>query len=206
MKNKLTKLDAIRGFTALYVVFHHSFFSENFIIANYNLSFLFKFGQEAVIVFFLISGFVIGYSFENSENKSFWSYFQKRFYRIYIPLCIIMITQYTILSVENGMLINPQWLQLSGNIFMLQDVATLKPNVICSPYLGNYPLWSLSYEWWFYMSFYMVYKMTSKIQYLKLQRTSANIALALCRWTQKLSALAKNHLQLKWDIDSALDY
>ena len=45
MKSKLVKLDAIRGFSALYVVFHHSFFSESFQIGHFNLSFLFKFGQ-----------------------------------------------------------------------------------------------------------------------------------------------------------------
>ena len=45
-----------------------------------------------------------------------------------------------------------------GNILMLQDVKSLKLNVIVSPFLGNIPLWSLAYEWWFYMLFYLVYK------------------------------------------------
>src|SRR5450432_1536192 len=168
MRNKLTKLDAIRGFAALYVVFYHSFFSESFIIGDHNLSFLFKFGQEAVILFFLMSGFVIEYSFEISKDKSFWSYFQKRFYRIYIPLGIVMITQYVMLSVKNGGLVNPEWLQLGGNIFMLQDVSGLKPNVICNPYLGNSPLWSLSYEWWFYMSFYLFFRILSRLRFNEL--------------------------------------
>jgi peptidoglycan/LPS O-acetylase OafA/YrhL len=40
---------------------------------------------------------------------------------------------------------------------MLQDVISLKPNVISAVYMGNGVLWSLSYEWWFYMllSFYL---------------------------------------------------
>jgi hypothetical protein len=39
---------------------------------------------------------------------------------------------------------------------MLQDVISLKPNVISAVYMGNGVLWS-SYEWWFYMllSFYL---------------------------------------------------
>jgi len=162
MKNKLNKLEAIRGIAALYVVFHHSFFSEDFKILGHNLSFLFKFGQEAVILFFLMSGFVIGYSFDRSKDKSFESYFQKRFYRIFIPLIFVIVTHYLILSYQKGFFINPQWVQLFGNLLMLQDISALKPNVICDPYLGNSPLWSLSYEWWFYMSFYFIYAIFKK--------------------------------------------
>ena len=41
---------------------------------------------------------------------------------------------------------------------MLQDVASLKPNVIVEPYMGNTPLWSLAYEWWFYMLYFPLKK------------------------------------------------
>jgi len=41
---------------------------------------------------------------------------------------------------------------------MLQDNADKKPNVICEPFLGNDPLWSLSYEWWFYLLFFIIAK------------------------------------------------
>jgi peptidoglycan/LPS O-acetylase OafA/YrhL len=44
---------------------------------------------------------------------------------------------------------------------MLQDTFSLKPRVICIPFLGNTPLWSLSYEWWFYMLFYFFTKQFS---------------------------------------------
>jgi peptidoglycan/LPS O-acetylase OafA/YrhL len=165
MKNKLEKLEAIRGLAALYVVFHHSFFSDSFKIFNINFAFLFKFGQEAVILFFLMSGFVIGYSFENSRDKSFWSYFQKRFYRIFIPLIIVFITHYAIKCFQSGGFFPVNWTQLIGNLFMLQDVGALKPNVIVEPFLGNSPLWSLSYEWWFYMSFFLFYILFAKFRY-----------------------------------------
>ncbi len=36
---------------------------------------------------------------------------------------------------------------------MLQDVAALKRGVWVNTYQDNTPLWSLSYEWWFYMLF-----------------------------------------------------
>ena len=35
----------------------------------------------------------------------------------------------------------------------LQDEASLKPGVLMAPFLGNSPLWSLSYELWFYAAF-----------------------------------------------------
>ena len=36
---------------------------------------------------------------------------------------------------------------------MLQDVSALKRGVWFDTYYGNSPLWSLSYEWWFYVIF-----------------------------------------------------
>ena len=163
MQNKLIKLEALRGFAALYVVLHHSI--HNFQIAGLNLSFLFRFGQEAVILFFVLSGFVIEYSYSKSKDKSFKTYFLKRFLRIYIPLLCVFITHYAILSFENKL--NMNWQDLFCNLLMLQDVDTLKPNVISPTFLGNNPLWSLSYEWWFYMLFFpLSYYFKSKSSYI----------------------------------------
>ena len=36
---------------------------------------------------------------------------------------------------------------------MLQDFSSAKPGVAVSPFEGNAPLWSLSYEWTFYLLF-----------------------------------------------------
>jgi peptidoglycan/LPS O-acetylase OafA/YrhL len=150
MNNKLIKLEAIRGFAALYVVFHHTI--HQFRILNFDLSFLFRFGQEAVILFFILSGFVIEYSYSKGKDKSFKTYFLKRFLRIYIPLFFVFITHFIIKSINTE--VNIDWRILFGNIFMLQDVGSLKPNVIVPTFLGNSPLWSLSYEWWFYMLYF----------------------------------------------------
>jgi len=153
--NKLSKLEAIRGFAAIYVVLHHNF-SYELIIAGINFSFLFRFGQEAVILFFILSGFVIQYSFINSNNKSFFSFFLKRWLRIYVPLICVFICNFYLLTINNQNLINSDYKILLGNLLMLQDASFLKPNVICDSFLGNTPLWSLSYEWWFYMIFFLI--------------------------------------------------
>lgn len=152
---KLAKLEALRGAAAFYVLLGHTF-SNRLIIGGKDLSILMDFGQEAVILFFILSGFVIQYSFERSKDKSFRVFFSKRFFRIYIPLVIVFLTNYILACFQRGGMFNPDWLELMGNLFMLQDAEALKPNVICSFFLGNSPLWSLSYEWWFYMLFFLV--------------------------------------------------
>ena len=39
---------------------------------------------------------------------------------------------------------------------MLQDWEKVKPGVLAEAYMGNTPLWSLSYEWWFYMLYFPI--------------------------------------------------
>jgi peptidoglycan/LPS O-acetylase OafA/YrhL len=45
--------------------------------------------------------------------------------------------------------------QLIGNLLMLQDFETGKPNIIIPPLFSS-ALWSLHYEWWFYMLYFPV--------------------------------------------------
>ncbi|SDX07854.1 Peptidoglycan/LPS O-acetylase OafA/YrhL, contains acyltransferase and SGNH-hydrolase domains [Lutibacter oricola] len=159
--NKLKKLEAIRGFSALYVVLFHML-PQKIYFLGINVGILFRFGSEAVILFFVLSGFVIKYSWEKSTDKSFHSYFIRRFIRIYIPLFFIFLIGYLLKCYSEGALANPEWKTLLGNIFMLQDVISLKPNVVSPTYMGNGLLWSLSYEWWFYMLFIFLTKKISK--------------------------------------------
>ena len=161
MTNKLIKLESLRGFAALYVVLYH-LFGSGLILFGLNFTFLFKFGQEAVILFFILSGFVINYSFEKSKDKSFKLYFSKRFFRIFIPLIIVFITNYLLLSLNNKDWVTVDWKNLIGNLFMLQDISISKPAVLFDSFLDNLPLWSLSYEWWFYILFFIFFKIFKK--------------------------------------------
>jgi peptidoglycan/LPS O-acetylase OafA/YrhL len=166
MKSRLEKLEAVRGFAALYVVFFHVLPQKIFLF-GINVGTIFRFGPEAVIVFFVLSGFVIKYTYEKSKDKSFRFYFIRRFIRLYIPLFFIFLLGYLIKCYSEGALANPEWGTLFGNIFMLQDVISQKPNVISAAYMGNGVLWSLSYEWWFYMLFFLL---ASKISSDKLNK------------------------------------
>ena len=154
-RDKLYKLEAVRGLAAVYVVVHHTV-PNHIIFLGQDIGRLARFGQEAVILFFLLSGFVIQLSFLKSRDKSFTGYFLKRFYRIYIPLLVVFAIGYLSKSFNAGFLVDPQWGNMLGNLLMLQDWIDAKPNVIVGPYLSNGPLWSLAYEWWFYMLFFPV--------------------------------------------------
>ncbi len=155
--NRLEKLEAVRGFAALYVVLFHTL-PQKIYLGSINIGAIFRFGPEAVIVFFALSGFVIKYTYEKSKDKSFKYYFIRRFIRLYIPLLFIFLLGYLLKCYADGKLTSPDWPTLFGNLFMLQDVISQKPNVVTGAYMGNGVLWSLSYEWWFYMLFFVLRK------------------------------------------------
>jgi len=83
-RRRLWQLEAVRGIAALYVLLYHT--SNNYLGLNHAIWALpFRFGLEAVLVFFVLSGFVISYSHPGSVDKadSFRNYFIKRLRRIY---------------------------------------------------------------------------------------------------------------------------
>lgn len=157
----LNKLDGIRGMAACYVVLQHFIAGIESIPDSIKKSF-FSFGQEAVMVFFLLSGFVICWSVNSLPNLTFKSYFIRRFRRIYFPFFIALALS-SIIAYLNGDLFQHFSLEnFIGNLFMLQDFSLVKPGTWFKPFLSNYPLWSLSYEWWFYILFFPCYYILPK--------------------------------------------
>ena len=65
------------------------------------------------------------------------------------------------------------------NICMLQDLSTGKPSTWIEPFMGNTPLWSLSYEWWFYILFIPVYFYISKKNQFVVVALSSSISLLI---------------------------
>ncbi|WP_018610870.1 acyltransferase family protein [Segetibacter koreensis] len=153
---KIEKLEAIRGFVAIYIVLHHIVAFNHLQNEHLVLKLIFMHPQEAVLLFFLLSGFVIYLSAANSKNLSFYKYIKKRFVRIY-PITLAALAISTIIFLINGGRLTFFDLKvLAGNIFMLQD-DQLQPGYIVPAYLKNFPLWSLSYEWWFYVMFFPLF-------------------------------------------------
>lgn len=147
---KLNELESLRGFAAAYVFLHHAQLAPNGGAGR-----LLYFGQEAVILFFLLSGFVIFYSTSSARAApvDLKTYLLHRTRRIFPLVFIALAAAYASASFAAGALVDPRWGNLLLNILMLQDMASLKPGVWANVYQGNSPLWSLSYEWWFYMLF-----------------------------------------------------
>ena len=146
-------LDALRFIAAFMVLLSHarnSFFpafgdlpAEQQNIFSMAFTMFCRMGHEAVIVFFVLSGFLVGgRGFERIQDGSMnvSSYAIDRFARICPPL-LAAILFYYITS-----LVIPEtpysWSTAIGNLFSLQG--------ICCKSLVS-PFWSLSYEVWFYI-------------------------------------------------------
>lgn len=175
-------LNFLRWLSALMVVIGHL---RSFLFVEYNLVenktvfiklfyFITGFGHQAVIVFFVISGYLVGgavlkkYKNNQLNQQYIKEYFIKRFTRIYIVLIPALFIGYVLdyygninfsdlytnayhISAMNFNAIgNDNFLTLIGNILNVQTIFV--------PTLGtNGPLWSLSNEWSYYILFILLF-------------------------------------------------
>jgi len=188
-------LNGIRGLAALYVLVGHARwllwegYSGGYLEhpETYNwftkiLVYIFSIfgkGHVAVILFFVLSGFVIHYSsIRQHKNKiDLPDYFKRRFLRIYPPLifCMLLtlILDFTgkyvfgysiyfqrtpVLLINSNITTDLNWVTAIGNLMMVQNVYT-------HVWGTNGPLWSLMYEWWFYMLYPVIYYLYKKNKY-----------------------------------------
>lgn len=125
-------------------------------------SFIAGFAHPAVIVFFVLSGYLVGGSLCADVQKgrhTFKEYFIKRVVRLSLVLFPALIVSFVL--TRSGEYIFPQVYStkqtesldvgaFSCNIIFLQ-------NVFCVRYAGNDSLWSLFNEFWYYILFYLFY-------------------------------------------------
>jgi peptidoglycan/LPS O-acetylase OafA/YrhL len=112
-ETRIHSLDSIRGIAAIIVVFFHSIVSFPTIYDAQNLnthgSWLLKLftytplhllwaGHEAVLLFFVLSGFVLSLPFIRGNAPNYKNYAIKRFCRIYIPYIIIMLIYMVVIT------------------------------------------------------------------------------------------------------------
>ena len=181
-------LDVLRGLAALYVLVGHAKwllwegYTEGYKTHPELYSVIdkvqvfgftaFSFGHQAVMLFFVLSGFVIHYSSYNQTIRfgsfSIRTYVWKRIKRIYPPFLLAILLTFLLdnigknqgysiyTSTTNFPIINESifsdlsWQTLLGNICMLQKLVT-------RVWGSNGPLWSLMYEWWFYILYILVF-------------------------------------------------
>lgn len=144
-------LDAVRGLAALEVVAHH-LVSVNAYGGPVVLRDVFAFGQEAVMVFFLLSGFVV-YANEFDRRGGVGAYLFRRLRRIYPPLVLALVLSIGVAAADRDLVAEFHPGQVLGTLVALQDNGALKPGVIVDPPFHNLALWSLSYEIAFYLVF-----------------------------------------------------
>ncbi len=179
----LAVLDALRGLAALYVMLGHAFHlliqtgsgpgtGSASLLAQEIGTGVFRWGHEAVLLFFLISGFCIHYRQARGlrtgmvGSSTLWSWFDvqayglRRFRRLFPPLALALAA--TAVFDAIGHRVNPDYyagayvtvtehLQapsysattLLGNLFFQASFAV-------PPFGMNGPLWSLAFEFWFY--------------------------------------------------------
>ena len=148
--SRLDALESMRGCAATYVFAHHI---VHFYLTNRALKRVFVFGQLSVMLFFVMSGFVIYYStFGRGRRQGFGDYLLRRFRRIYPLFLIALAVTYLCRCLVVGHPFVPDLSSLAGNLAMLQDHD--RPGNWFAPFLDNDPLWSLSYEWTFYLAFF----------------------------------------------------
>ncbi len=140
----------------------------------------------AVLVFFLLSGFVISYSISEKQARSpgygFTDYFADRFARIFsafVPALVFVLA----LDVLSAWL-RPEAYRFAGaldaptffaNLVMLQDFPywSLLTESCCTSFGSARPFWSVAIEWWLYMFFGFV------VLVLARQPSPRNIAITL---------------------------
>lgn len=131
---------------------------------------LFKYGHEAVLFFFVLSGFVIHLRYARQlaapvggEVHFGWKEFVwRRVRRLYPPLLAAILLSFCLDSLGKSLgfpiyFQNTLYANINANIAPHLDLGTLGGNLafLMQTYVPAFgtdgPLWSLKYEWWFYM-------------------------------------------------------
>ncbi len=164
-------LDLTRLTAALLVFFHHA----QQILKDSWLSPVASFGHDAVIFFFILSGFVIGYVSAHKE-KSITDYAVARLARIYSVALPSLLLVFFLYFLGNKFFplaypdpINLSWLKVFiSSIFFLNSSTS---QFIAVP--TNGPYWSICYEVWYYIIFGIAFYITGYRKYILLVISTA---------------------------------
>jgi peptidoglycan/LPS O-acetylase OafA/YrhL len=166
-------MDALRGVSAMVVACVHAF--QVFVLPYFGAGspshvLTSLLATHAVTVFFIVSGFMIYVSTLRHRNAdgSFESakFAEARILRIYPPLiAAIALTVFIYIAIHFMGLHGSEGFRLGGELFVARESATLEWSALPSTFFLLYgavpfappplnmdgPLWTLGYEWWFYI-------------------------------------------------------
>jgi peptidoglycan/LPS O-acetylase OafA/YrhL len=145
------------------------------------------FGREAVIGFFVMSGFLVGGAVlgrMNSEKPFLLDYLVHRIVRIYmVVIPAILLTALfdtlgrTLFPLDYGAY--PVFDGHYNPIYLLTNVLNLQ-GVVATHYGTNGPLWSIGYEFWYYVAFPLLLSPWMKSVPPRVAHIGFSIALIFC--------------------------
>jgi peptidoglycan/LPS O-acetylase OafA/YrhL len=188
----VSTLNLARGLSALYVVASHTFKSDH------SIWYPWRYGGLAVMVFFVLSGFVI-YLNESSRVLQPAGYYFRRFRRIY-PMLIISMTLSAALYFAGFIEADFNFYSLVATLLCLADNASMHSGTIAQPFLDNGPLWSLSFEVAYYLAFpYLIraYKKSESLGYAVTSLVPILGSITYTLWPNHLSIVAE-YLAVWW--------
>ena len=165
MDKKLSNyLDIVRVIASFAVLFQHLSMYNNNVFAFFQ-----NYGHPAVMGFFILSGYVIAFVADQRE-KEFNTFLKHRFARLYSVMLVAWILT-IILDTTGSLLINPETyvgaiasdnilVRIFSHLFFLQESW-----FVSIQFFSNQPLWSLSYEFWYYILFGIVFLYKGKYKW-----------------------------------------
>jgi peptidoglycan/LPS O-acetylase OafA/YrhL len=155
-------LDLCRALAAFTVVLHH--FRDDQFSGGY-ISW-FSYGNDAVMVFFVLSGFVIGYVSETKErSKEVFLYKRlSRLWSVLVPAVLFAVVAdilYTRFYLHTG----TDWsglLNTAKNSILFNNETWTVQN----RFETNKALWSLAYEFWYYIFFLLLFMVNKPAKWL----------------------------------------
>lgn len=152
-------IEQYRGLCALFVLINHGTVHEDMLLNNFTWPGFVHYlgsGYLSVIIFFCISGYVIGIS-NDHKKLNVKLYLKKRLLRLY-PIYIFALILCLIAAGWAG------WFVITGNLLFLQNDSPY--GNITIPVFVNGPSWSLNYEVLYYLLFIALFFIRPKVWHL----------------------------------------
>ena len=168
-------LDLVRGIAALlvmtshfrlwfYVPYEELLSHKRLIVACFYWATSGEIAHECVMVFFVLSGYLVGGSVLRAMNENRWSwkdYLLRRGTRLYTVLFPALILTFVLDKICTYSSHYRETLQSVGRLSAIRSHGlsafignlTFLQGVFVQPYGSNGALWSLSYEFWYYIAF-----------------------------------------------------
>lgn len=142
----IKQLTGLRGVAALGVVFHHAASQDG---GEWYLR-----GQPMVDIFFVLSGFVLGYVYLSREKVDWRAFAVARFARIY-PLHAATAIAMAFAAVLYAALSAGPWpFHINFVQAAREATLTMAMPIVGAEKLWNFPAWSISVEWWVYFTLF----------------------------------------------------